>query len=315
MKTFELICAISILLTGLSPQVAAAQNPEKSDDQRVSHAVQKKKTEELERETARIVDEAVDGIKLTRTAYQLLEEDKPDEAKDEITRALGKINAAIAANPELTMLPVQADVQIMMGINDLTTAMQHKAAAQDVLAMENVQAARALLAPMVDEVDVEVLSVPVLTYKNKLNAALGLLENGEKWEARRSLREALSMFVIDTEVIPIPTITAEALIDEAIVAEKTDRAQAVKLLQEANDALTLSAVLGYNTDADNDLRAQIHSQNKKLSRLKHEQMKEEMLSKINGLQTKIKNSASEWKENLDDQIGRLKDKLGSSRQS
>lgn len=312
MKTLHLMCAVSLIFAGVTPGVALAQTQDTPPGQGVVDAVQKKKAEELDKETSRIVQEAVDGIKLTRAAYDLLDQDNTAEAKDRIVEALGKIDAAIQANPDTALLPVEADVQVLMGVNDLRTAMQHKAAAAEVLAMNNVQAARALLAPMIDEVDIQVLSVPVSDYKVKLNAALGQLQNNKKWEARQSLRDALSLFILDTDVIPVPTIHAEALIDEAIVAAKTDNDQATQLLQQANDALALSTVLGYSTDADNTLKAEIHSEHKKLSQFKHKQMKEEMLTKINNLETKIKDSTSDWTQTMHDQITKIRDKLASA---
>ena len=215
----------------------------------------------------------------------------------------------MADNQDISLLPIEANINVLVGVYDLPTAIAQRDAALEVLSMGDVQSARALLSPMVDEIDLNIISIPVITYKEKLNDALGYLENDKKWEARQSLKEALSLFVLNTEVIPIPVIEAEVLVDEAIVAEKTDQQKAVDLLKEADNALSLAAVLGYTTKENSALVDKIKKENKKLRKYEHSQIKKNILHKINDLSDKIKNGTSDVQNKMKNVIDTIKEKL------
>ncbi|VAW13491.1 hypothetical protein MNBD_BACTEROID05-783 [hydrothermal vent metagenome] len=309
MKLLRVFILLSMFTVGAISSVVQAQNQQTSKNDKVIKAVEKKKTQELDEESDKVVREALDGVILTKKAYQLLDQDKSSKAKEIIIQSLSKIDAAIEANQDVILLPIEADVQVLMGVYDLSTAIGRKEAALESLNLGNLQAARALLTPMVDEIDVEVVSIPIIAYKRKLNDALGYLENSKKWEARQSLKEALSLFILTKEVLPIPLVEAEALIDEAVITETTDKQKAVELLEQANDALSLVAVLGYTTKEDKELWDQLRKENKKLSKFKHRQMKKNMSKKINALGDKIKDGTSEVHKKMTDQINKIKEKL------
>ncbi len=313
MKSLKVFIAISLLMVGVAPAVVHAQNKKIRKSDKVIRAVENKKNEELDKESDKVVQEAIDGVMLTKKAYQLLDQDKSTEAKKGIVKALSEIDAAISANQGIDLLPIKADVQVLMGVYDLPTAIARKDTALEVLNSGDVQTARVLLNPMVDEIDVDIVSIPIAAYKGKLNDALGHLENNKKWEARQNLREALSLFILNTEVIPIPLVEADALIDEAVGVEKTDKKKAVELLEQANDALSLSDVLGYTTKEDKYLGDKIHKENKKLSKFKHRQMKEKMVKKIDDFGNKIKDGTSDIHKKMIGQINKIKEKLSSKK--
>lgn len=311
MKSLRVLLSISMLMVGITPAVVQAQNKQLQKSDKVIKAVAAKKDEELNKELKSVVQEALNGVVLTQKAYQLLDQNKADDAKDTIVKALGEIDAAISSNKGIDFLPIEANVQILAGVYDLPTAIGRRDAALEVLGLGDVQTARALLTPMVDEIDVEVVSLPIDTYKQKLNEAIGFLGNDKKWEARESLRMALSLAVVTVDVIPIPLIEAEAYIDDAIEAEKSDKGKAVELLKQANEALSLAAVLGYENKETKAVRDNVSKENKKLKKFKHQQLEDKVLKKVHNFEDSIKDGTSDMHKKINEQITKIKEKLSS----
>lgn len=280
-----------------------------SKNEKTLIALENKKNEVLNSKKSTIIHEALDGVFLTQKAYEALDADRPEQSQKIIISALKQINAAIVNNKELEFVPIKADVQVLMGVFDLEGATLLKDEALTELNNGNVQTARALLTPLVDEIDIEVASIPIELYKTKLTEALGYLKNNKKWEARNSMREALELFVLDTDIIPIPLVEAEILIDESTSLESSNLTQSLKLLEEAQKDLELNAVLGYENTKDNVLWNQIQQEGKKIGHAQHIQMKEALKKKISTLEKRFENGTNDLEKKAFSVIQKIKTHL------
>jgi hypothetical protein len=125
--------------------------------------------------------------------------------------------------------------------------------AKDDLADNRIQQARELLAGLASEARIDVVELPLATYPAALQAVVPLIDAGKNDEAKAALYTALNTLVIETIVIPLPKVRAQAMLKEADqlastpnrTQEQNDRLNT--LLDAARGQIQLAEALGYGT--------------------------------------------------------------------
>lgn len=223
-----------------------------------------KQVEELHKS---IIIDAVDAVVETNLALIALENDKPTEAITAIKKAIGKLEITLKREPGLGLKPLS----VMKRVHDLhvdPNLIQPKInTARALLKEGNLQRARALLAPLISEINIVVTSIPLDSYPATIKAVVPLIDDG-----KASLRILLNTLVVKEMVIPLPPLRAEALLIKAQkLAEnesRTDRENATltDTFQEVRNQLQIAEWLGYG-DKNGFAVAydQIHQIEKKLT--------------------------------------------------
>ncbi len=192
-----------------------------------------------------LVKEAIDSLKLAHDALMSLDQKDTKKATENIEKALGKLEVILASDKVPSLLPIDNLVTINEFIG---TADQVKAAtklAKELLGEGKVQQARAILMPLVSEIDATVVSLPLASYPDALKLAAKYIDNNKIEEAKKVLGLALSTFDRVTHVIPIPLIKATDLIAAASDIAQKDPKRAVMYLDAASDSLDVAEALGY----------------------------------------------------------------------
>ncbi|MCF6251952.1 MAG: YfdX family protein [Methylococcaceae bacterium] len=211
----------------------------------------------------------LDGYKKVLNATQLLaQEGKEKEAIKILQEATGKFDVALAANPKLKLVPIDAGVSVSALITTPTLVKAETEAAIDLLKDHKVQAARTLLDPMVDEMVISKAYLPMVTYPDAIKLATKYLVEGKKEDAIDTLETTLSTIVINKSIVPLAIIRADSLLKDASNLDKNkDKAKAQELLDAAHEQLEIATLLGYTdkeSKAYEDMKSQIKAVKKEI---------------------------------------------------
>jgi hypothetical protein len=216
--------------------------------------VDKRASETADEQRGKIIAAASAAIGATKKALQALESDDPETALRSLETATGKLELILARDPGLGLAPVDVTVTThdLLASPDTVKAMIHDA--EHYLEDGEIQQARALMANLASEVVFQTTSIPLATYPDAIKAIVPLIDAGKIDEARAGLQAALNTLVVTTdEVIPLPVLRAEQLLENAeALAEndsrtKSDSATLSGLLTEARGQLRMAELLGYGT--------------------------------------------------------------------
>ena len=203
----------------------------------------------------------IDGFKKVVEATKLIQENKEKEAIKALQDATGKFDIALAADPKLGLIPLASSVSINELVTTPAAVKAQTKLAKELLDDSKVQAARALLAPLQDELVTRTTSLPMTTYPDAIKLATKMLVEGKKDAAAETLETALSTFVDEVSVIPLSLLRVESMILAASELEKEkDKDKALILLAAAEEQLQVATALGYtdkSTDLYKDLSVQI----------------------------------------------------------
>ncbi len=190
----------------------------------------------------------VDGFKKVIEATKLIKEDNTKEAIKALQDATGKFDVALAANPKLALIPIASSVRINELITTPEVIKAQTKLAKELLEDSKVQAARALLLPLQDELVTRTTSLPMTTYPDAIKLATKMLVEGKKEAASATLETALSTFVDETSIIPLSLVRVEAMVLAASELNKeTDKEKVLVLLSAADQQLQVATELGYTT--------------------------------------------------------------------
>jgi len=200
-----------------------------------------------------ITKEAVTALDETANALQALEEDKPDAALVALEKAAGKLELILARDPDLALAPVDVDVVSydLLASRDTVKAMIEEA--EDYLEDGEVQKARPVVANLASEIQLQTTNIPLATYPDAIRAVAPLIDEGKLDEAKAALEAALNTLVVITDVIPLPKLRAELLLEKAQALAETeertdkDNEALADLLAEARNQLKMAELLGYGT--------------------------------------------------------------------
>ena len=241
-KTLLSTLVASILLTSFA---TADNNSTLLSSKEVSAKATKDATQEAKDNKVQLVQEALNSLSLSAKALQALEDNKVDEAKKDLELALGKLEAILAAEHTPKLLPIENRMVVK---NFIGTADDVEAALKSVRKLMDegkIQEAGELLYSLQSEIDLTVVSLPLVTYPDALKLASKYIIEGKPEKAKEVLKLALSTFTEVEQVIPIPLINSVELVAIASKIAKENKEQALKHLAAASDELDKAEKLGY----------------------------------------------------------------------
>ena len=195
------------------------------------------------------VDKGItEGFKKVIEATKLIKEGKEKEAIKALQEATGKFDIALAANPKLGLIPLASSVSINELVTTPAAVKAQTDLAKDFLKDSKVQAARALLSPLQDDMVTRTTYLPMTTYPDAIKLATKMLVEGKKDAASATLATALSTFVDEVSVVPLSLVRVEAMMLTASELDKDkDKDKALILLNAAEEQLKVATALGYTT--------------------------------------------------------------------
>jgi len=233
--------AASLLLTSF----ATAENNKTLTSKEVSAKATKNATKKANDNKVKLVQEALSSLDLSAKALKELDENKVDDAKKSIELALGKLESILAAKDTPKLLPIENRMLIK---NFVGTADDVDAALKTVTKLINdgkIQEAGELLYSLQSEIDVTIISLPLVTYPDALKLASKYIIENKPEKAKEVLTLALSTFSEVQQIIPIPLVNSVDLIASASAIAKENKEQALKHLALASEELDKAEKLGY----------------------------------------------------------------------
>lgn len=189
--------------------------------------------------------EVIEAIANTYKAVALIKANKIDEAKKILTQADKKFQEALKKNPKLDLLPVDEGIMIFQFAGDSKTIQKALDLSSTLIKKHATQDAREILMPLKDEMDIDIVAIPMKLYPKTTKKALEALNKGDKDSALLALGEGFGTLVITKTVIPLPLLTAQDLVIEASNLDKNKKDKAQKLLALAKEELKRAELLGY----------------------------------------------------------------------
>ncbi len=250
--------------------------------------------------------EILEGLNATIAALSALQKNDPQTAQKDLQKATELFDTALKQNPNLKLVPIDATIEVNeldASPNDIKADLR---LAMKLLKKYKTQLARAILMPMQDEIDIIVHYIPMDLYPKATKKALELLKQGKKKEAIAAIMSAIDTIEATQTVIPIPLLTAQALVESASKEVKKDPKAATKHLLLALTELRKAKLLGYS-DFDPKAYHQIYKEIVKLkneikahhkSESLFEKLKkdiEELLNRHRASKQRLSSSDSVWK--------------------
>ncbi len=315
----------TLLLAGLiatslaiSPSVLAETQTTASNDKATTESkTVNKEQEKANKEQAKANKEAVskkaqeqdklletvhkgvsEGLDKVTEATKLIGKGKEKEAIKALEAATGKFDIALAADPKLKLIPVSAEVIVTDLQTSATDVKLQVALAQSLLKDSKVQAARAVLLPLRDDIETKTVYLPMSTYPDAIKKATKSLIAGDKAAAEETLALALSTLVEKVSIMPLSLVRTEAMMLAASGLDKEkDKDKALLLLDAAAEQLQLATLLGYTAE-DSALYEDLSQQIKALkTEIKGGNIVERLYKKLNESIKGLLKKSDEAKEN------------------
>jgi tetratricopeptide (TPR) repeat protein len=241
--------ALGLLLTcsliAVPPVMAepGASAPVKTKD--FKHEAIAKAKQEAEGNNTKYSAEAVVAIKAVEQAIALLDEGKDDEAIKKLQEADGKLEIAIAADPNLKLIPVAASVMTYDLVTTSEAVKDELKVVNELLRAGNVQDARLNLGQLRSEIVTSHAYLPTETYPDAIKHAVELINSKQDKMARDTLADAMESLVEETEVTPLPVVLAQGALLEAEKVRETNKEEALRDLAYASEQIETADRLGY----------------------------------------------------------------------
>jgi len=228
----------------------------------VSSTAQPKETVEttrklIEERHQKIEHEALIAITGTQNALIALHKNDAKQALVFLQEVSGKLDILLAKHPGLNLIPASLEVNVYDFDNDAKQVEKIIDAADDLLEDHKVQDARKILDQLVSEIRISTISIPLGTFPGTIKNAVNLIGQDKTNEAEEVLYNVLNTLVGTTEIIPLPVLRAETLLDKAMELEhKSDltkeasRTEILILTDAAKDKLKLAEIFGYGGKDD-----------------------------------------------------------------
>ncbi len=222
----------------------------------------------------------------TQYVIQDIEQNKVDQAKNDLQTLIGKLEVYLTKNPQAALVPVDVSYRKIETVNNIDTV---RALAKTIKKAVNdgyYQVAKDMIGMMTSEMIVSTAYVPVAAYLQGLKYAAALLDDGKVDQAMVLMQQVLSSVVVTTVSIPLPVLKAQIYIDEAArlyVANHEDIDHIVNLLENADYQLRLAEEMGYGK-RDREYKA-LYKAIKELKRAV--KAKEESTDKFNALKDEL----------------------------
>lgn len=234
------------------PQQTRAE-PKSNESKAVDPSVQSD-LEKMEAEKrAALLPDAQAAIQETQAALAALDKGDKQTALAALQQASGKLDLVISRDPNLSLAPVDVTTTMHDLYASPDTVKSMVKTAKDDLANDQVQQARLLIKDLASEADINVTEIPLGTYPAAIKAVAPLIDAGRIDDAKAALYAVLHTQVIDTYVVPLPKVRAEAMLDaaDALAAQGSitpdDKARINALIAGARQEIKLAEALGYGT--------------------------------------------------------------------
>ncbi|ACM93216.1 conserved hypothetical protein [Nautilia profundicola AmH] len=205
---------------------------------------------EKKAESTQLIKEAIRAIQYTQDALIYLNNKKNDKAKESLKKAVGELAVVLNSPNAPYLLPVDVQINAYQFVGDVKKIKALTTEAKDLLKENKIPQAREILNTLRSEIVIKTVNLPLATYPAALNLAIKYINEGKIKEAKDVLAMALSTLVEVDNVIPIPLIKAQALVEEASKIVAKDKKQALRYLEEAKHQLVIGEALGYTSTSD-----------------------------------------------------------------
>jgi tetratricopeptide (TPR) repeat protein len=252
MKKFAISTLVASLLLGAS---LYANSDIKSVKEVNKSAVAKGQQDALAGQK-KLIEEAINSLQFTNNALIALAHNDKESAQANIEKALGKLEVILSAKNAPKLLPIDSRVTMVEFVGTKKDVVRTVDAVKDLLDDNKVQVARTLLNTLQSEIDVTVVSLPLVTYPDALKLAAKYIHDNQIEKAKSVLEVALSTFDQTTTVIPLPLLKATDLINvSAQLAKNGKKEEALKYLAAAEDELDVAEALGYVSHSETTYKA------------------------------------------------------------
>ena len=199
--------------------------------------------------------EITDGIKNTTIALYALYHNDTKKAQEALEKATKSFDAALKENPKLKLVPIAEDIKVASVQAPIDELKEIINTSKKMLDKDRVQDVKALIAPLTDEMDIDVVSIPMELYPLATKTALEELKQGNKKAAFVTLVEGVNTMVNTRVTIALGLITAQDYVTEASKLDKNKKDEAIKLLNVAKYELEKARLLGYVTKHDKEYQS------------------------------------------------------------
>jgi tetratricopeptide (TPR) repeat protein len=222
----------------------------------VNKSAVKKGTQDALASQKKLIDEAISSLKFTNNALIALNKNDKASAEANIEKALGKLEVILSAKDAPKFLPIDSSVTMVEYVGSSKDVKKSIDAVKDLLEDNKVQVARVLLNSLQSEIDITVVSLPLVTYPDALKLAAKYLHEDKLDKAKSVLEVALSTFDKTTTVVPLPLLKATDLINvSAALSKNGKKEEALTYLKAAEDELDVAEALGYVSHSDTTYKA------------------------------------------------------------
>ncbi len=237
----------SVLLTGTI--WADSYATKDANMKKVQNTVINNTKEDAKNTQVKLIDEALESLKLTTSALKDLENNNGSMARKNIELALGKLEVILSAENTPKLLPIDNGMRITNFLGSAEDVKKIVLEVKALLSANKVQEARHLLSTLQSEVDITVVNLPLTTYPDALKLASKYILEENNEEAKKILKLALSTFAEVHQTISLPLANTTHFITLASNIAKKDKELALKYLKGAKEALDKSEALGYISDS------------------------------------------------------------------
>ena len=290
-----LLSAITASLLVSTSGIAKEQAAKDATVKEVNKIAISNAKEDARNNQTKLVQEAIESLKYAQSAVINLEHKDAKKATEDLEKAIGKLEVIMAAKDAPKLLPINNVIRVQEFVGTAADVERAVKTVKDLLDDGKVQEARALMIPLVSEIDITVVSLPLASYPDALKLAAKYVHDNKLDKAKEVLYIALSAFTEVTQVVPIPLLESTDLIAAASRIAKEDKARALKYLDAASDALDVAEKLGYVSESTTTYK------------MLHEKI-EEVKKEIKG-----KNKAEKLFESLAEKLKEFKEKIVSEK--
>ncbi|QOP45207.1 YfdX family protein [Sulfurimonas paralvinellae] len=247
---------ISTIVASLLLSTSVIANSKIKSVTEVNHAAIAKGTQDALASQKKLVQEAISSLQFTSDALVALNKKDAKAATANIEKALGKLEVILSAKNSPKLLPIDSQVSIVEFVGTKDDVKKSVDTVKDLLEHNKVQTARALLNSLQSEIDVSVVSLPLVTYPDALKLAAKYIHENKLEKAKNILQIALNTFDTTTTVIPLPLLKATDLINtSALLSKNGKKEDALKYLAAAEDELDVAEALGYVSHSSNTYKS------------------------------------------------------------
>ena len=254
-----------LLVTGLVYGKDDTKGKEKTAKSLIETSGERSAQRIKERELSKIVHKAVEVYAKGNRAVLLLTHNDIKGAKkllEDLLKDLKQLQEEYRG--KIDRLPIDVVITEISGITDLKRAEELAKKAKKAVEENDFITARFILDSLRDEIQIETAYLPLELFRDAVELANKLLNEGKIKDAIAQLQVALGFVEIETTIIPKPLAVASILVEDAEKVFKKDPKKALELLKEAKRQLKLAELLGY-VKTEKDVKPLI-SQIEKLER-------------------------------------------------